>query len=182
MNKTSTTLVLNEGKTLNYLIPVLLCGVASVISFVFFFPLGILLALACILLASIECGLEFNAETMEYRKFQSLFGQTWGNWVQIKDPESFHLRLSVESHTYRTPMLASPAFYGNASKSTSKSITYDVQVLTKNGQHLDIYEFSSYIMALKLVKHLQVLESVEVIDHVALKLEENYQKRMNRRR
>lgn len=182
MNKTSTTLVLNEGKTLNYLIPVLLCGVASVISFVFFFPLGILLALACILLASIEGGLEFNAETMEYRKFQSLFGQTWGSWLKIKGHESFHLRLSVENHSCRTPMLAAPAFYGNASKSTSKSIIYDVQVLTKTGQYQDIYEFSSYKMALKLINHLRALESVEVIDHIALKLEENQQKRMNRRR
>ncbi len=182
MNQTSPTLVLNEGKTLNYLIPVLICGIASLISFVFFLPLGMLLALTCISLALIESGLEFNAGTMEYRKFQSLFGQTWGSWVQIKDPESFHLRLSVESNTYRTPMISAPAFYGNSPTASSKSITYDVQVLTKNGQHLDIYEFSSYIMALKLVKHLRALESVEVIDHVALKLEENYEKRMNRRR
>lgn len=180
--KTSTTLILSEGKNLNYLIPVLLCGIASAIGFIFFFPLGILLAIAAVLLGIIESGLEFNTETMEFRRFKSLPGFSWGKWVKIPDPDSFHLRLSVESHSYRTPMMSSPAYYGRGSKVQSKSITYDIKVHTKTDQWIDIYEFSSYKMALQLAKKLRELESFEVTDHIALKLEENQQKRMNKRR
>lgn len=182
MNQTSPTLVLNEGKTFNYVIPVVFLAIASIISFVFFFPLGILLAIVCAAFALVESGLEFNSGTMEYRRFKSVFGTTWGNWIKIKDPDSFHLRLSVESHSYRTyTMGTSPTYYGNGA-ATSKSITYDVQVLTKTDQWVDIYEFASYKLALKLVKYLNETGSIEVVDHVALKLEENHQKRMNRRR
>lgn len=182
MNQTSPTLILNEGKTFNYIVPVIFLAIASIISFVFFFPLGIVLTIISIALALAESGLEFKLETMEYRRFKSIFGSMWGNWVQIKDPDSFHLRLSVESHSYRIPMMSSPAYYGRGSVSTSKSITYDIKALTKTGQWIDVYEFSSYKMALQLMKHLQKAGSIEIVDHLALKLEENQQKRMNRRR
>lgn len=182
MNQTSISLVLNEGKTFNYVIPVVFLAIASIISFVFFFPLGILLAIICISLALVESGIEFKSDTLEYRRFKSVFGITWGNWVKINNPESFHLRLSVESHTYRTyTMGTNPTYYGNG-RATSKSITYDIQVLTKTNQWVDIYEFSSYKIALQLVKHLKELGAIEVVDHIALKLEENQQKRMNRMR
>jgi hypothetical protein len=182
MKQSSTTLVLNEGKTFNYVIPVVFLAIASIISFVFFLPLAIILTIACIALAMVESGLELKSETMEYRKFKSVFGITWGNWVKIKDPDSFHLRLSVESHTYRTYTVGtSPTYYGNG-RATSKSITYDIQVLTKTGQWVDIYEFLSYKMALRLVTYLRDLKTIEVVDHIALKLEENQQKRMNRMR
>lgn len=182
MNQASTILVFNEGKTFNYLIPLLFCGITSAISFVLFLPLGILLAVACILLGSIESGLEFNTEKMEFRKFQSLFGSKWGSWKKITDPDSFHLYLSVENNSYNTPMLTAPAFYGSGPTVKSKSITYIVAVHTKANEKIVIYEFSSYKMARQLIKHVSALNSVEVIDHIALKLEENQQKRMNRRR
>lgn len=182
MDQTSRTLVLNEGKTLNYLIPVLICGIAAAFCFVFFPLWGILFAIAAILFGLVENGLEFNLETMEYRKFESLFDSKWGEWKKIQDPDSFHLVLSVENNSYKTPMLSAPAFYGNGPAVKSKSITYDVKVHTKTNQTIQIYEFSSYLTALKLLKHLRSLESFEVIDHVAIKLEENHQKRMNRRR
>lgn len=182
MEQTSSTLILNEGKTFNYILPVVFLAIASIISFVFFFPLGILLALTCIAFAIVETGLEFKSGTMEFRKFKSVFGVTWGGWIKIKNPDSFHLRLSVESHTYRNySMGTSPTYYGNG-RATSKSITYDVTVLTKDNQWIDIYEFSSYKLALQLIKHLGELDSIEVIDHIALKLQENQQKRMNRTR
>lgn len=181
--KTSTTLVLSEGKTLNYLIPIIFCAIAAVISFVLFLPLGIILAIVTVLLGIIENGLEFNSETMEYRKFQSLFGFFWGSWSKINDPDSFHLRLSVDSHSYRTfSMISNPSFYGRDTTSQSKTITYDVVLHTKADQRITIYEFSSYKLALQLAKKLRELESFEVTDHIALKLEENQQKRMNRRR
>lgn len=183
MKQTSTTLILNEGKTFNHPIPVVVFAIASIISFVFFFPLGILLALFCIAFAMIETGLEFNSETMEYRKFQSVFGVIRGKWVKIKNIDSFHLRLSVESHSYRTyNMMSNPSFYGRGATAQTKSITYDVMALTRDNQWIDIYEFLSYKMALQLVKHLRELDSFEVIDHVALKLQENQQKRINRMR
>lgn len=182
MKESTTSLVFSEGKNLNYLIPVLLCGIASIISFIFFFPLGIILAIASVLLGIIESGLEFNAETMEFRRFKSLLGSSWGKWIKIPDPDSFHLYLSVESHSYRTPIMSTPAYYGRGSTVQSKSITYDVKVYTKTDQWIDIYEFSSYKLALQLLKKLRELESFEVTDHIALKLEENQQKRANRRR
>ncbi|WP_294677075.1 hypothetical protein [uncultured Fluviicola sp.] len=184
MNQTSTTLVINEGKTLNYLIPLIFCALGALISLVLFWPLGILFSAIAIILGLIETGLEFNPQTMEYRKYKSLFASKWGEWKKIPDPDSFHLRLSVESHTYRTyAMGASPNYYGNGNgRSTSKSITYDIMVKTKNEQWIILYEFLSYKLALNFVKHMRELESFEITDHIALKLEENQQKRMNRMR
>lgn len=182
MKKTSTTLVISEGKTMIYLIPIVFCGIAALISFALFPPLGLLLTLVCILLGLTEIGLEFNLETMEYPKFKSLFGSASGSWTKIPDLDSFHLRLSVESTTYRRFMQGtSPSFYGGSAAS-SKSITYDMMARTKNDEWVIIYEFPSYKMALQLVKKMRELESIEVTDHIALKLEENQQKRANRMR
>lgn len=179
----SSILKLSEGKTLNYLIPIIFCALAALVSFVLFWPLGILLAVICILLASIESGLEFNTEIMQYRKYQALFGNSWGKWIKIQDPDSFHIRLSVESFSYKTfGHLSTPAYYGRGTTAQSKSITYDLLCLTQNDHWITIYEFSSYKLALKAARKLGELESVEVIDHIALKLEENQQKRINRRR
>lgn len=183
MNKQNSSLKISEGKAFNYLIPIIFCAIASIISFVVFWPLGILLAVACILLASVESGLELNMETMQYRKYQALFDSTWGKWLKIEDPDSFHIRLSVDSISYRTyGGLSSPAYYGRGTVSQSKSITYDLLYLTKDGRWITIYEFSSYKSVLKAAKNFLELESVEVIDHIALKLQENQQKRMNRMR
>ncbi len=182
MNKTSTNLIINEGKTLTYVIPIVFCALAAIISFVLFWPLGIILALVCILLGLIETGLEFNRETMEYRKFKSLFGSAMGNWMKVKDPDSFHLRLSVESVSYQRVIQGTgPSFYGGLSAS-SKSITYDILYLTQTDSWITVYEFSSYKSALKFAKYLRELETIEMIDHIALKLEENQRKRMNRMR
>nr|WP_294859874.1 hypothetical protein [uncultured Fluviicola sp.] len=182
MKKTSSTLVISEGKTMTYLIPIVFCGIAALVSFMLFFPFGILLTSICILLGLTEIGLEFNLETMQYRKFKSLFGSAWGKWSKVPDLDSFHLRLSVENTTYRRFVQStSPSFYGGSSAS-SKSITYDMMARTKNDQWVIIYEFPSYKMALQLVKKMRELESVEVTDHIALKLEQNQQKRMNKSR
>ncbi|MNJ84740.1 hypothetical protein D3C87_21990 [compost metagenome] len=183
MNEHASTLKISEGKTFNYLIPIILFAILSLVSFVLFWPLGILLAAACVLLGSIESGLEFNTETMQYRKYQALFGSSRGKWVQIEDPDSFHVRLSVDSISYRTfAQLSSPSYYGRNTVAQSKSITYDLLYLSKNDHWVTIYEFSSYKLVLKAVKKLQELESCEVVDHIALKLQENQQKRMNRMR
>ena len=80
-------------------------------------------------------------------------------------------------------MITAPAFYASGGSTVkNKTITYDVTVHTKSDQKIGIYEFASYKTALKLAACLSALETVEVIDHIALKLEENQQKRMNRRR
>lgn len=183
MNESNPILKISEGKTFNYLIPFIFCAIASLISFVLFWPLGILLAIVCIVLASVESGLELNKESMQYRKYQALFGNSMGKWHQIENPDSFHIRLSVDSISYRTyGQISSPAYYGRNTISQSKSITYDLLYLSKNDSWVIMYEFSSYKLVLKAVKKLQELESVEVINHIALKLQENQQKRMNRMR
>lgn len=183
MNTNNTSLKISEGKTFSYLIPIIFCAIASIISFVVFWPLGVLLVGICISLGSIESGLELNTETMQYRKYQALFGSTWGKWLKIEDPDSFHIRLSVDTISYRTyGRLSSPSYYGRGPVSQSKSITYDLLYLSKDDRWITIYEFSSYKLVLKAAKNFLNLESVEVVDHIALKLEENYQKRMNRMR
>jgi hypothetical protein len=182
MKKTSTPLVISEGKTMIYLIPIVFCGIAALISFALFIPLGLLLTLVCILLGLTEIGLEFNLETMEYRKFKSLLGSTWGDWIKIPNLDSFHLLLSVESASYqRFTQATSPSYYGG-SVASSRSITYDIMAHTKTDEWLIIYEFPSYKMALQLVKKMRELETIEVTDHIALRLEENQQKRANRMR
>ncbi|WP_300663353.1 hypothetical protein [Fluviicola sp.] len=102
MNDQNPYFKISEGKTFNYLIPIIFCAIGSLISFVLLWPLGILLATACVLLGSIESGLEFNTETLQYRKYQSLFGDSWGKWLKVENPDSFHVRLSVDRISCRT--------------------------------------------------------------------------------
>ncbi len=179
---TTPRLTITEGKTLNYLAHAVFCGIGAIIGFALFWPIGILLAVACILLFLVETGLEFDPATLQYRKFKQLSGSRWGNWVPVTQPESFHLRLSVESETYqRYPLGTSPSYYGSRGAS-SKSLTYDIQVLNESGEWITIYEFLSYKLALRFLREIGNLERWEVTDHVALKLQENQQKRAARRR
>ncbi len=180
MKTNTATLIVNEGKTFIYLIPIIFCSIASLISFVFFWPLGIVLAVISIILSLAETGLELDQQTMKYRSFKSLLGYMWGTWKKIPQPESFHLRLSVESESYRDYTFGASTNYYGGSTATSKSITYDVLVQTQSEKWITLYEFLSYKKALVVIRALEEMKTFEVTDHIALKLQENQARRARR--
>lgn len=179
MKSTSKVLSVSEGMSLVYLIPgVLLIAVA--IPFLFFFPfVGLVLIVTAIILFLTETGLEIDLEQMNYRRYKNTLGIKFGLIKHLPEINEFHLRLAVESKTLRG--MIAPA--GNWTNTTgkSKSITYDLSYINSMGEPVILYEFQDYDLAKKMLKQLYATEKFDVVDHIAIKLQENRAKRANRR-
>lgn len=183
---TSTTpplLTVNEGRTLIYIFPAVFCGIAALISFFFLFPLAILLIGIVVILSLTETGLDYNPATYKYRKYKSLFGKKWGNWEQLINPEKFELRLSVERAYARSTFgnVGSTTWYGRSGE-ISRSVTYDLTYDNPTSQDTIIFEFQDYKIAKAFISQLEALNAEPVVNHIAIKLQENREKRMNRMR
>ncbi|MNJ92010.1 hypothetical protein D3C87_96650 [compost metagenome] len=182
MTQTSTNLItVNEGRTLVYLFPAVFCGLGAIISFLFSLPLTIILTSLVILLSLVETGLDYNPFTQKIRRYKSLFGKKWGIWRQVANPEKFDLRLSVERaySNYAFSQVGSPG-YGRRSTEIAKSITYDLSYSTSKKKATIIYEFQKYKIAKQFIEQLEELNQQPVTDHIAIKLQENLEKRMQR--
>jgi hypothetical protein len=92
----------------------------------------------------------------------------------------FHITLAVESKTYRTTPYQTNAAWSSRS-STSRSISYDLSYVDELNLNTIVFEFQEYKLCTAIAKQLRQYSNYEVIDHVAIKLEENRQKRTNRR-
>ena len=77
--------------------------------------------------------------------------------------------------------IIAPAGGWNNNRGVSKSITYDLSCVDNLSQKKIIFEFQDYELAKKMTKQLRATEKFEVIDHIAIKMLENREKRMNRR-
>ena len=185
MKQTTTTslVTVNEGRTLIYIFPAVFCGIAALISFFFFVPLAIFLVGIVVLLSLTETGLDYNPSVQKYRKYKMLFGKKWGNWKQLHNPEKFELRLSVERAYARSTFgnVGSTTWYGRSGE-IAKSITYDLTYDNPTSQDVIIFEFQDYKIAKNFVKQLEDLNTQPVVNHIAIKLAENKEKRMNRMR
>lgn len=184
MTKTSKSLItVNEGRTLVYIFPAVFCGIAALISFFFLFPLAILLIGIVVILSLTETGLDYNPITHQYRKYKSLFGNKWGNWVQLINPEKFELRISVERAYARNTFsnVGTPTYYGRSGE-IARSITYDLTYDNPTNQDIIIFEFQDYKIAKAFISQLEALNEQPVINYIAIKLQENREKRMNRMR
>lgn len=180
MKTTHQLLAVSEGKTMVYLIPGVLIIFLALPFIYFFFPVALALTVIAIVLFLVETGLEFDPEAQRFRRYKRLFASSWGQWHTMTEPVAFHLRLSVESRSfYALPYQPSPTW--NGGRASSKSVTYDLSYVNSLDQHFMIYEFQDYDLAKQMVKSIQALNSFEVTNHIALKLQENREKRMNRR-
>lgn len=185
MTQTTTTplITVNEGRTLIYIFPAVFCGIAALISFVFFLPLAFFLIGAVIILSLTETGLDYDHSTQQYRKYKSLFGKKWGSWIQLHNPEKFELRLSVERAYARSTFgnVGATTWYGRSGE-IAKSITYDLTYDNPTSQDTIIFEFQDYKIAKAFILQLEDLNAQPVVNHIAIKLQENREKRMNRMR
>jgi hypothetical protein len=185
MNKTSTSLLIitvNEGRSLIYIFPAVFCAVGAIISFFFLFPLIFLLIPLVILFSLVETGLDYNPSTLQYRKYKSLFGKKWGSWNQLVNPEKFELRLSVERSFSRSAFSqVGSTSYGTATE-IARSVTFDLTYDNSTTQDITIFEFQDYKIAKGFLKQLEALNTQPVVNHIAIKLQENMEKRMTRRR
>lgn len=178
MNTSTSTLTVSEGKTLVYLIPGVLI-IAVAIPFLFFFwPIALLLLTLAIILFTAETGLEIDLNEMKRRKYKSIFGNKFGIWVDLGEILEFQLKLSVESESIRNPFPVAGS-WNNTSK-TQKSITYDLISVDNFSQRKIIYEFLEYKLAKKLLHELNAKGHFETTDYIAIKLEENREKRARR--
>lgn len=185
MNKTSTStsITVNEGRSLIYIFPAVFCGIGALISFFLFFPLALLLIGIVVILSLVETGLDYTPSTQQYRKYKSLFGKKWGSWKQLINPEKFELRLSVERAYARNAFrnVGSASFYGRSSE-IARSVTFDLTYDNSTTQDITIFEFQDYKIAKEFVNELEALNAQPVVNYIAIKLQENLEKRINRRR
>jgi len=184
MNTTKNYLIAREGMTSVYLIPAVI-GFALAIPFFFFlWPVAFVLVPLSIILLTTETGFEYNLASNEYRSYKSLFGSKWGEWTTAMQPVRFDLRLSVEREYTTTPFsgIGNPgSFYGNSTE-IAKSITYDLSYTNSRNQREIMFEFLDYDLAKKFIRELHEHGTVPVTNHIALKLQENQKKRMQRMR
>lgn len=184
MNKTSASslITVNEGRSLIYIFPAVFCGVGAIISFFFFFPLVFLLIPIVILLSLVETGLDYNPSSQQYHQFKSLFGKKWGSWDQLINPEKFELRLSVERSFSRSAFSqVGSSTYGQFTE-IARSVTFDLTYDNHTSQDITIFEFQDYKIAKEFISQLEALNEQPVVNYIAIKLQENIEKRMNKRR
>lgn len=182
MTHTSTHLItVNEGRTLTFIFPAVFLGIGALISFFFFIPLAFMLIGMVILLSLVETGLDYNPSTQQYRRYKSLFGNKWGPWKQLENPSKFELRISVERAYNRSSFrnVGSTTWYGRSGE-IARSVTYDLTYDNASKKDAIIYEFQDYTIAKQFVKQLESLNTQPVINHIAIKLQENLEKRMQR--
>lgn len=182
MTSSSTHLVtINEGHTLVYIFPAVFTGLAAVVSFIFFIPLGLVLTAIVVLLSLVQTGLDYDPSTQSYRRYKALFGKKWGAWRQLDDPEKFELRISVE-RAYATNAfenVTSTTWYGRSGE-IARSVTYDLTYANAAKHDIMFYEFQDYKIARQFAAQLAELDQQPVTNHVAIKLQENREKRMRR--
>lgn len=185
MKQTSTAsfITVHEGRTLIYIFPAVFCGIAALISFFFFFPVAIPLIALVVILSLTETGLDYDPTRQQYRKYKALFGKKWGEWHQLTLPEKFELHLSVERAYSRNAFSqVGSVNYGRQSTEIARSVTYDLSYSSAITKRQIIFEFQSYKIAKKFLLQIEDLGTFPVIDHIAIKLQENKEKRMNRMR
>ena len=180
MKSQPQVLSVSEGKSMIYLIPGIFLIVVAIAFFYFLPILSIILLASAIILFLAETGLEIDVEQMRYRRYKSLFGTKFGLWKIMLNVVEFHITLAVESKTYRTIPYQTNAAWSSRS-STSRSISYDLSYVDELNLNTIVFEFQEYKLCTAIAKQLRQYSNYEVIDHVAIKLEENRQKRMNRR-
>lgn len=184
MNTAKNYLIANEGMSSIYIIPAVIGFALSIPFFFFLWPVAFVLVPLSVMLLTIKTGFEYNLASNEYRSFKSLFGAKWGEWTTAAQPSSFDLRLSVEREYSNNPfsgMGAPGGFYGN-SKEIARSVTYDLSYSNNRNQREIMFEFLDYDLAKKFIRELHEHGTIPVTNHIALKLQENQKKRMQRMR
>lgn len=171
----------SEGITYSLLIPAVFTLITGGILSVFLLIPGLILLGLGIYLFTVTGGFELNASEKRYRSYKRLFGLNWGNWQSFDRVKQVEIWLSSESKTLRTLFpTGSPAYYNN-SRSTLKSITYDLILVNDSGEHLIAFEFLSYKKALAALRMIENQLQFPIRDRIAEKLAENQLKRQQRR-
>jgi hypothetical protein len=164
------TITISEGKTNALVLPAILILLIG-IPFCIFLPLvGILILLFGVSLFMATTGLEIASSGKSYRKYTDYFGMRSGAWVTIDSVVIIELKLSVESTTIQDIN----------SRSTLKSVTYDLFLQDEFGKEQMIYEFLAYKPAKEALNAFADIKQIEAIDHIATKIHENRMKRGNR--
>lgn len=161
------TITISEGKTNALVLPAILILLIG-IPFCIFLPLvGIPILLFGLSLFMSTTGLEIASSGKRYRKYTDYFGMRSGAWVTIDSVVLVELKLSVESTTYQH----------RNSRTTLKSVTYDLFLQDEFGKEQMIYEFLAYKPAKEALNAFADIKQIEAIDRIAAKIQENRMKR-----
>jgi len=164
------TITISEGKTNIFLLPASLILVVS-IPFCIFLPfVGVPILVVAISLFMATTGIEIVASGKSYRKYTDYFGLRSGAWYTIDSVVLVELKLSVESTTIQDIN----------SRTTLKSVTYDLFLQDEFGKEQMIYEFLAYKPAKEALNAFADIKQIEAIDRIAAKIQENRMKRGNR--
>lgn len=163
-------IIISEGKTNTLIVPAIF-GILIGIGFFFFIPVaGLIILGVSISLFSATNGLEITNSGNGYRKYTDYFGLRYGTWHPLNSVGEVELKLSVDADTVRT----------YTGRMELKSVTYDLIIELESGDKQPIYEFLEYKSARLALEQLATVLQVGSVDYVAIKMEENYQKRKNR--
>ncbi|ASS48596.1 MAG: hypothetical protein A3D31_07430 [Candidatus Fluviicola riflensis] len=162
--------IISEGKTNSLVLPAASGLLIGVVTCVFIPVAGLILLAFAVSLFLTTTGLEIDLSGQRFRKYTSYFGLKWGIWHSADSVIAIELKSSAENRIY----------YHRTGTRSHKSITYNLITEDISGKEQTIYEFKTYKTAKQALKAFSATLHVGMMDYIALKMQENRLKRVNR--
>jgi len=143
------TTYIDEGLTMDYLLPAFFVFLFACMMFVVHIFLGILTLSVAAAMISLRTGIEIDIANKRIRRRKSLFKKQWGDWIDISGYNHIHLAYErVVSRETGSPMV------GMIMGRSNKAVTvrwYKIHFLSDGVETLEFYDFRDYVKAQKML-------------------------------
>jgi len=168
---------INEGRTGALALPGFVLVIAAIL-FVFISPVvSVVLVPIAICLFLVSTGIEMDPTRKTYRPYYGLFSWKMGAWKRFVPAQKVKLVLAIEQ--YGVTNWTRSGNQAN-SRSVEKTITYNIELETENGD-VELFDFFSYKDAVKTMAGIGQILQIETEDQVQ-EIIENRKTRMFERR
>jgi hypothetical protein len=148
--------IIDEGYSLNYLIPAAFVFMGGGLTCLYLLPVGLGLIVCGILLISLKTGIELDFKNNKIRSYKSFFSLKTGEWISLKYYTSGKLCYVTRSKKKNED--------GSSEKIRNK--TYTIELLHQRGKKLPFHEFTSYKLAKQTKQILEEQLNIPVIDAI----------------
>ncbi len=149
-------LTINEGYTLDYLIPAFFVFIIGLLGLGIHYSVTLLFTLIAIALVSVRAGIEFDKGMRQIRNYHAIGPLKIGNWVDITPFHFADLEYSSQS--------AIMGRMGNTARVRAKSYTLYLKGIKVD--QIEFKEFIDYKVARKTLRVLVEQFGLEYFDHI----------------
>jgi len=134
---------IDEGYTLDLLIPAFFIAVVGGIGAIFSFA-SLLLVLVAVLLVAMRSGVQIDVVGKRARVYKSFGKWKYGTWIDLEQFDHVRLKYTQESQVMNARSITN----------THTVKTYDLIFRTPSGQETEFHDFSKYPLARRALKVL----------------------------